>query len=139
MLDACGRRSSEGWTAGAVEAGEERRESAGEAAGGDGVIASGSRYIRAYSSEDAEVGTKVTVTVEGARRTIVTNALPDHETGDFPNNGNPNAISAQDLTYEYTSEPTFVGETSSPLVIGVAVNGVKFEPGTAESVHCSSG
>ena len=139
VLNACGSQTLAESTAPAEDAGEETNASAGDADVGDPVISSGSSYLSSYTLDDEEFGTQVTVTVEGARRTIVTNALPDHETGDFPNNGNPNAISAQDLTYEYTSEPTFAGETSSPLVIGVAVNGVKFEPGTAESVTCSSG
>jgi hypothetical protein len=67
------------------------------------------------------------------------NALPDHETGEFPNDGNPNTISPQDITYEYTTEPVFVGDATQVLTTGVAVNGVKFEPGTAESVACESG
>ena len=45
---------------------------------------------------DEEFGTMTTVTVDGDTRTIVSNALPDHETGEFPNDGNPNTISAQD-------------------------------------------
>lgn len=103
------------------------------------ATSTGSEYLASYTLDDEEFGTQVTVTVNGSTRAIVTNALPDHDTGEFPNDGNPNTISAQDLSYEYTTDPTFVGEESSPITIGVAVNGVKFEPGTAESVSCSSG
>ena len=88
---------------------------------------------------DEEFGTMTTVTVDGATRTIETNALPDHETGEFPNDGNPNTISEQDASYEYPIEPTFVGDATFAMTPGVAVNGVKFEPATAESVSCASG
>ena len=96
-------------------------------------------HLGSYVLEDEEFGTMVTVTVDGATRTIETNALPDHETGEFPNQGNPNTISAQDLSYEFTTEPTYVGDATEVRTPGVAVNGVKFEPGTAETVSCDSG
>lgn len=96
-------------------------------------------YLGSYTINNTEYGTQVTVTVDGSTRTIVTNALPDHATGEFPNAGNPNTISAQDVTYNYTTAPTFSGAASAPITIGVAVNGVKFTPGTAETVSCTSG
>lgn len=95
--------------------------------------------LGSYSFADEEFGTMVTVTVEGGTRTIVTNALPDHETGEFPNAGNPNTITAQDLTWTFPTEPVFTGEATFAMTPGVAVNGVKFEPATAESVTCASG
>ncbi len=98
-----------------------------------------SNYLGSYTLDDAEFGTQVTVTVADGTRTIQTNALPDHETGEFPNSGNPNTISAQDRTYSFTTEPTFVGNEVNTMTVGVAVNGVKFEPGTAETVSCTSG
>jgi hypothetical protein len=113
--------------------------SAAEGLGSTAAAASGSDYLGSYTLDDSEFGTQVTVAVDGTTRTIETNALPDHETGDFPNDGNPNSISAQEITYEYPTEPTFVGEAVEPITIGVAVNGVKFEPGTAESIACESG
>ena len=96
-------------------------------------------YLESYTINNAEYGTEVTVTVDGSTRTIETNALPDHETGEFPNAGNPNTISAQTNTYSYTTAPTFTGAAAAPITIGVAVNGVKLQPGTAETVTCSSG
>ena len=103
-------------------------------AGGDDAS-----YIGSYTLADDEFGTIVTVTVEDGTRSIETNALPDHETGDFPNAGNPNEISEQDLTWTFTTEPTFTGDATFARTPGVAVNGVKFEPATAETVECSSG
>ncbi len=104
----------------------------------DGVLPT-SDYVDSYTLTDTEFGTMVTVTVDGSTRTIETNALPDHDTGEFPNDGNPNTISAQDLTYEYPVEAVYTGNSSTVRTTGVAVNGVKFEPGTAETLTCSSG
>lgn len=96
-------------------------------------------YLGSYELMDEEFGTMTTVTVEGGIRTIASNALPDHEVGEFPNPGNPNTISEQDTSYEYTTEPVYVGGATTAMTPGVAVNGVKFEPATAETVTCGSG
>ncbi|MEG3596253.1 MAG: YHYH protein [Actinomycetota bacterium] len=96
-------------------------------------------YLGNYSISDAVFGTQTTVTVSGDARTIVTNALPNHETGVFPNSGNPNSISAQSDRYEYPANPIYRGTATEVHVPGVAVNGVKFEPGTAETVTCATG
>jgi hypothetical protein len=96
-------------------------------------------YLGSYALADDEFGTMTRVTVDGDTRTIATNALPDHETGEFPNAGNPNTISAQDLTYEYPTVGTFVGSATNARTPGVLVNGVKLEPATAETVTCESG
>ena len=139
VLNACGSESLVDLTTPADGVGAESTDPDRETYVDESAMSSGSGYLGSYTLDDEEFGTQMTVTVEGARRNIVTNALPDHETGHFPNDGNPNTISAQDLSYQYTTEPAFTGQARSPLVIGVAVNGVKFEPGTAESVSCSSG
>lgn len=103
----------------------------------DSIAVSG--YLGDYELVNEDFGTMVTVTVDGDVRTIATNALPDHATGEFPNQGNPNTIAAQNITYEYPSVG-IVTDTATPVrTTGVAVNGVKFEPGTGESVTCESG
>ncbi len=121
---------TEGETEG--ETAETTADSTVEANGEEGA------YTGSYTLDDAEFGTQVTVTVEGDSRTIVANALPDHETGQFPNAGNPNTISEQDVTYQYTTNPVFTGDATEARTTGVAVNGVKFEPGTAETVTCDN-
>ena len=64
-------------------------------------------YLGNYSISEARFGTQTTVTVSDNTRTIFTNALPNHETGLFPNSGNPNTISAQsNLSLIHISEPT---------------------------------
>lgn len=96
-------------------------------------------YLSDYSLVDEARGTITTVSISDGVREIVTNALPNHETGEFPNAGNPNAISAQDNTWQFPSEPTYTGVPEGVKVTGVALNGIKFDPGTGERVTCSSG
>jgi hypothetical protein len=98
-----------------------------------------SDYLEDYVLEDEKYGTMTTVTISGTTRVITTNALPNHETGEFPNNGNPNSISAQNRTWSFPTNPTYTGNSVKAREPGVAINGVKFEPGTAERVTCSSG
>lgn len=100
-----------------------------------------SDYLGAYTIDDTGFGTMVTVTVddEAQTRTIASNALPNHETGEFPNSGNPNTISEQDKAWTLPTEPTFVGTPTEVRETGVAINGVKFEPGTAERATCDGG
>lgn len=96
-------------------------------------------YFDSYRLEDQQYGTKTVVTVKNNTRKIVTNALPNHDTGTFPNSGNPNTITAQDRTYTIPVVPKYTGEARWVREPGVALNGVKFEPETAEMVFCESG
>ncbi|MEM8707144.1 MAG: YHYH protein [Actinomycetota bacterium] len=105
----------------------------------DTVSTDMSDYLGDYTLIDEEFGTEVTVTVTDGVRTIVANSLPNHETGDFPNSGNPNTISEQSLSFEFTTEPVYTGTVSYAQTPGVGLNGVTFEPGTAETATCSSG
>lgn len=77
---------------------------------------------------------KVSITKEGDTRVIKSNGLPDHKPGDFPRRGNPNAIAAQSYTFRSSMKPKAAAEpkASGHAFFGVAVNGVPFEPGTAE-------
>ena len=68
-------------------------------------------------------------------RSLTGNGLPDHAVGTFPNNDNPNTISAQNISASVTLTPTAtsivtprVGAMDKP---GVALNGIAFDPGTA--------
>ena len=100
-----------------------------------------SNYLDSYEIMDTGFETSVTVVVDSANntRTIESNALPNHETGEFPNSGNPNTISAQSKSWSYTTNPNFTGTPTSSREPGVAINGVKFEPGTAERATCEGG
>ncbi|KAA5821949.1 YHYH protein [Algibacter amylolyticus] len=96
-------------------------------------------YFGNYSLINEDYGTKTFVTVSGNTRKMVTNALPNHKTGAFPNQGNPNRISAQNKTYTFPVKPKYTGEAQWIREPGIALNGVKFEPGTAEVVVCDTG
>lgn len=78
---------------------------------------------------------------DGANRTLSANGIPDHAPGAFPNPGNPNRIAAQSVNISVPINP--VAETKAWFVkiAGYALNGIKFDPGTAESCtdKCSNG
>jgi hypothetical protein len=95
-------------------------------------------FLGDYELTDQQYQTQTTVRLENNQRIMTTNALPNHETGDFPNASNPNAISAQDSTWTLPLVPNFVGQAQDVYETGVAINGVKFEPGTDERVTCDS-
>ncbi|MEM7104937.1 MAG: YHYH protein [Bacteroidota bacterium] len=96
-------------------------------------------YWNNYQITNNNFGTETTVTIKGNKRVITTNALPNHKTGNFPNSGNPNAIKAQNRTYSLPLNPTFTGQAKWAKEPGVALNGVKFEPETAERFVCETG
>lgn len=83
--------------------------------------------------EPVVTGNQVTITIAGDHRRIVSNGLPDHEPGRFPNRGNPNTISAQRYIFRLPLHPVALKTpTTMRGVFGVALNGVPFDPGTAE-------
>ena len=77
---------------------------------------------------------EATISVEGAKRVIRANGIPDHATGKFPGRGNPNTIAAQRYQFSVPVNPQRSAKTTplgmSPF--GVAVNGVAFDPGANE-------
>ncbi|MGB0599905.1 MAG: YHYH protein [Rubripirellula sp.] len=76
---------------------------------------------------------EVTISIEGEDRVIVSNGIPNHNTGRFPNRGNPNRITVQQHRYRVPANPQ-VADQTTPIQgeFGVAVNGVPFDPGAAE-------
>jgi hypothetical protein len=96
-------------------------------------------FMSNYQVIDKEYHTSTSVTVTEDFRTMVTNSLPNHETGAFPNPGNPNTISAQTKTYKWPAKPKMSGKSVWARETGVALNGVKFEPETAERFVCETG
>jgi hypothetical protein len=96
-------------------------------------------YLRTYTIDDKVYGTKTVVTISDNKRLMSTNGLPNHTTGTFPNAGNPNTISAQNLKYSFPLNPVYTGKAKWAREPGVAVNGVKFEPETAEAFVCETG
>ena len=78
----------------------------------------------------------VSIVERDGYRFIRSNGLPGHETGEFPSRGNPNAISPQQYAFRVPLEPQPAagGEQrrGGRALFGVAINGVPFDPGTAE-------
>jgi len=96
-------------------------------------------YMDAYILNDKTYGTKTEVKITDGKRIMTTNALPNHKTGSFPNRGNPNTISAQNRTRKIPLNPVYTGKSKWAREPGVALNGVKFEPQTAERFICDTG
>src|SRR5260221_7119366 len=76
----------------------------------------------------------VTITVDGAVRIIRSNGIPNHETGQFPNRGNPNTIAPQRYDFRMPAEPKAAEKATALRMqpFGIAINGVLFDPGAAE-------
>jgi hypothetical protein len=98
------------------------------------------------------------IEVKGEYRYITSNGIPDHKTGQFPNAHNPGRIQEQDnrfrvpVTPRVAEKPVDLGPNGlppdrggarggreeagrrggPPILFGVALNGVVFDPGTAE-------
>ena len=96
-------------------------------------------YLGAYTLEDKFYGTKTMVTIKNGMRKMVTNGLPNHDVGKFPNDGNPNTIKEQNVIYNFPVKPFYIGHSKWVSEPGVALNGVKFKPETAERYECESG
>lgn len=65
-------------------------------------------------------------------RVITSNGIPDHAVGQFPGRGNPNSIRPQSHIFRVPLKPTPAATPGRSRLFGVALNGVPFEPGTAE-------
>lgn len=102
------------------------------AAAGLGFLAAGPALKPADSAPPAQ--NKVTIAVRGDKRVIESNGIPDHPVAAFPNRGNPNAISEQRYRLEVPVRPQPAAQQPGrfPYAWGVALNGVVFDPGTAE-------
>ncbi len=93
-----------------------------------------SLFTAAARSSGGAMTNQVSITVEGDTRIVRSNGIPDHRTGQFPNRGNPNSISPQDYEFRMTTQPRAAEQPrfAGGAWFGVALNGVPFEPGTAE-------
>ncbi|MEW6278935.1 MAG: YHYH protein [Candidatus Eremiobacterota bacterium] len=70
---------------------------------------------------------------QGPWRYILSDGIPGHATGRFPNAHNPNTMRPQHYEFRVPRHPRENPVASWPRGrIGVAVNGVPFDPGTAE-------
>jgi YHYH protein len=84
---------------------------------------------RAAAAQQMEIDER-----QGARF-VRADGLPNHATGAFPNRTNPNRISAQSYYFRMPLRPVKTGRATyyrPNHLFGVAVNGVVFDPNTAE-------
>ncbi len=82
----------------------------------------------------AAVAEQVTMTTDGTYRFIQSNGIPTVH-GSFPNSGNPNTISAQSYSFRMPLNPqqsSSITALQGYMDFGVAIDGVPFDPGTAE-------
>ena len=65
---------------------------------------------------------------------IKSNGIPNHKTGRFPNRGNPHTIKQQSIRLRITAYPKIASRITKVerASFGVALNGVLFDPLTAE-------
>lgn len=78
---------------------------------------------------------RVTFRVQGEVRTVESNGLANHPTGTFPSRGNPHAISPQRHAFRMPAHPKPAPDfirPEGPTTWGIALNGVPFDPNTAE-------
>jgi len=82
----------------------------------------------------ADTEAHVHITVADGYRYIVSNGIPNHKTGPFPNRNNPNSIQLQYHRYRVPAEPTAMASSKPYFLMpfGVALNGIPFDPGAAE-------
>ena len=78
---------------------------------------------------------KVTIRLTGEYRLVISNGWPNHATGRFPSRDNPNAIAEKNYVFRLTLKPQVAAQPTPTgyAWFGVALNGVPFEPGTAEA------
>lgn len=87
-----------------------------------------------FVSALADLQNEVEIEVRGRFRYITANGVPEHKTGRFPNRGNPNEIREQQHRYRISAKPQEANKTTTTYgqPFGIALNGVPFDPGTAE-------
>ena len=98
------------------------------------------------SSQSVMTYSKYAWSSNGTDRILSGNGIPNHEVGTFPNANNPNTISEQTVSKNFTLCPKVISENGLDVVgpaltIAYAINSVKFDPATAgrcnDSGECS--
>lgn len=77
---------------------------------------------------------QVKIYTQGGYRYIISNGIPNHQTGAFPNAHNPNAIQPQRYQFRVPLNPQVAAQITWRRLgrFGIALNGVLFDPGAAE-------
>ena len=95
------------------------------------LILGGFAYFSSITNANVD-SNQVEITEKDGFRYIKANGIPNHETGQFPNRGNPNRISAQNYNFKIPLNPKQNEKPTFAPLFGVALNGIPFDPGTAE-------
>lgn len=114
-------------------------DGSGDGSTGSGTSTLGVECAYSYSAFNSSPSVSLTSTADwfcdSASRTLSANGVPDHDVGTFPNSGNPNTISTQNVSASFAIEPveastaTTLGGPRGP--VGFVLNGVKIDPSTA--------
>ncbi len=108
----------------------------------DGHPIAGEQPVEKESVSDAvwdilipEAEAAATITVKGAYRYISANGYPNKAPGKFPNAGNPHRISKKNYQLKVPANPKKTGRVKDTgrNPFGIALNGVLFDPRTAET------
>ena len=110
---------------------------------GTGTSSSTAGVLCNYSASAYNASASVQATSTSAwtcgttSRVLAANGIPDHSVGTFPNPDNPNTITSQSVTGEFTLAPV-ASATATTLggpagVIGFVLNGIKIDAGTGGS------
>ncbi|MEO9650234.1 MAG: YHYH protein [Roseobacter sp.] len=74
----------------------------------------------------------VTTKIEGEMTCILSNGVPNHAMGRFPNKGNPNSFQEQTLKFCFPTTPRISKTVTEGLMtVGVSITGVPIRPYTA--------
>ncbi len=71
---------------------------------------------------------------KNGQRTLSGNGIPNHVIGVFPNAGNPSKVSVQKVAFSVPLKPAMHADAGTRVKeSGMAINGIKFDPGTGGS------
>lgn len=93
-----------------------------------------------FGDQESTTTSVFKMTTSGGYRYFHANGLANHITGAFPNAHNPNAIAPQNYNFRVFEHPVLPADRpatgaerrQTPSLFGIAINGVVFDPGTAE-------
>ena len=75
---------------------------------------------------------KVSIKIYKDNRCLISNGIPDHQPGKFPNKGNPHSIAEQNIYLCVPIKGSFSGKiTPITSTMGFALNGILYRPNTA--------
>ena len=94
------------------------------------------------ATEEPPTNNQSTIEHTGGHLHFASNGIPEHLVGRFPNKGNPHAIRSQRYNFNLPANPKPADKVTSiyfngrlgpsNILFGIALNGVLFDPGTAE-------